>query len=543
MKHYIKYLVGLVTFAMMMPSCSEDYLDTVPTSSTSTTTVFSTVENAEGAINGINKLMVKQYGTDYGQGFNGEGTIKLYYGEYPGNNYSRPYYTSMEKLYNQEYHESTSSKYDDYPWHYYYRIISNANSVIENVDAASGSENRKEFVKAQAYTFRAYAYTMLIQLYSKRWKDYEGETDGVVLRLSTSTEDVALSTAKEVYQQIYDDLDAAIALYTESGETRDNGYDPGINVAYATYARAALSREDYSTALSYAKLARDGYPLMSNSDYVSSAFCDPTDEWIWYSYGASDETLYYYSYQAYIAYSGNSTRTRKYRSCISRELLDQIPNTDMRKDLFIHPELWADQDTTTEEYDNDYFSQDWDITSSDNVNQTYYYVVNDDFEDEIRDYIADNFPYEVQSSAKINIYEHEKIGCFDAPGVGYLNHFRSSEMVLIEAECYYELGQESDAQASLVELNATSGRDPEYTCDKTGDDLFDEIVKYRGLELWGEGFDWFDYKRWGKSIDRTSISDGGNFYKNFAKTIAPEDVNEWTWSIPLSETDYNSLID
>jgi hypothetical protein len=531
-------IYSFLVSVLLLSSCEEDYLDTEPTSSASTATVFSSVDLAEGAINGMNKLMVMQYDS-YGQGFNGEGTIKLYYGEYPGNNFSKPYMTGWSVIFNQDYHLNSSSSYCSYPWVYYYKIISNANMVLENIDAASGSESRKEFVKAQAYTYRAYCYSQLIQLYGKRWMDYEGETDGVVLRLSSDTEDLPLSTEKEVYAQIYSDLDEAIALYTSSGETRDEGYDPGVDVAYAIYARAALTRQDYSTALQYAQLAREDYPLASNADYVDGAFCEPNDEWIWYSYGSSDETLYYYSYQAYLGYSANSSAGRNYRSCISKELIDKIPSTDMRKDLFIHPGLWEDQDTTTDVYDNDYFSEDWDVTSSDVAYQSYYIVRDDDFEDEIRSYISDNFTYEPVSSSYINIYEHVKIGCFDVPGVGYTNHFRSSEMVLIEAECYYELGQESNAQSALVELNATSGRDTEYTCDKTGEDLFDEIVTYRGLELWGEGFDWFDYKRWGKSIDRTSIANGGNFHSNMAVTREPDDSNEWTWSIPDAETDYN----
>jgi DNA repair protein RecN (Recombination protein N) len=49
------------------------------------------------------------------------------------------------------------------------------------------------------------------------------------------------------------------------------------------------------------------------------------------------------------------------------------------------------------------------------------------------------------------------------------------------------------AQKALEELNQT--RQPGYTCTKTGDDLFKEIVNYRELELWGEGFNWFDYVR------------------------------------------------
>ena len=50
-------------------------------------------------------------------------------------------------------------------------------------------------------------------------------------------------------------------------------------------------------------------------------------------------------------------------------------------------------------------------------------------------------------------------------------------MVLIEVEANYFLNNEAAAQAALVELNATSGRNAEYTCTKTGDALWNEIME------------------------------------------------------------------
>lgn len=112
-----------------------------------------------------------------------------------------------------------------------------------------------------------------------------------------------------------------------------------------------------------------------------------------------------------------------------------------------------------------------------------------------------------------------KFYVFDTPGVSYLPFIRSSEMVLIEAEANYFLNNEPDAQAALIELNATSGRNPEYTCTKTGEALWNEIMDYRELELWGEGFAWSDYKRWNRSVVRKGFADGGNAHISIAKTI------------------------
>jgi len=503
--HHI--IASLVLLVFVGTSCSEDYLATEPTADTATSTVFETTEGATLAINGLNKLMTRQYLGS--QGFNGEGTIKMYYGNYPGNHFY-VYLSGWSNIINGEYHENISSIYDYYPWYYYYMLIGNANAVIAYIDDAEGTTADKEFIKAQALTFRAYSFFMLSQIYCNRWSDADGASDGLVLRTDLSTGDMALSTLTEVYAQVYSDLDEAIDLYTSSGNTRSTNYDPDINVAYAIYARAALTREDYSTAKDMAVKARDGYPLMSVSDY-EAGFYTPTQEWIWSSYGASDETLYYYSYFAYIAYNSNASNVRNYPKCISKELYEKIPETDIRRELFLDPTGYS------------------------------YTASSGQAGSELKEVAFAAHP-DLYSTAKAFAYMQFKIAAEDLPGVGQLNHFRSSEMYLIEAEADYFLNSETGAQTLLDELIAGSERDPSYVCTATGTDLLDEIKLYRAIELWGEGFDWFDLKRWGDSIERKSPTEGGNFLSVLAVSYGPDEKNDWTWLIPEKETDYNSAL-
>lgn len=147
-------------------SCSSDYLDLKPNSSTSTETIFETTENVKLAVNGLSRMMTKQYLGS--QGFNGEGTIRTWYGNFPGNDYQKSNMTGWKVIINSQYLQMASSIYDYYPWFYYYKIIGNANTIICRVDNATGTEQEKVFLKAQALTFRAYAYSQLVQLYSKR---------------------------------------------------------------------------------------------------------------------------------------------------------------------------------------------------------------------------------------------------------------------------------------------------------------------------------------------------------------------------------------
>jgi hypothetical protein len=124
------------------------------------------------------------------------------------------------------------------------------------------------------------------------------------------------------------------------------------------------------------------------------------------------------------------------------------------------------------------------------------------------------------------------------PGGGSFPIIRSAEMYYIEAEAYCMLGQDAQAQELLYQLE--SPRDPAYTkSEKTGNDLLEEVKLYRRFDLWGEGLDWFDYKRWKQPIARKALSKGGSFHTTFAITLETSEANNWTWELPLRETDYN----
>lgn len=509
MKKIFKKIL-IITAVSSIVSCNKSYLDTEPTNAISIGTVFETTDNAKMAVNGLAKMMTQQYLST--QGFNGEGTIKMYYGNYPGNNFSINL-SSWAPIINSTYNENTTSVYCYYPWYYYYKIIANANTIILHVGEATGAAAQKDFIKAQALTYRAYCFLMLTQLYGNRWDDsHAGSTPGIVLRTDESSGDQARANLADTYKQIYADLDQAITLYTSSGLKRTKNYEVDANVAYAIYARAALTRQDYANAETYSVKAMTGYPLMTNTEY-NAGFCTPNQEWIWSSYGASDETLYFYSYFAYIAYNSSASAVRTTPKMISRELYNKIPSTDIRRSLFLDPTGYT-YTTSTGNAASTTLLYKYAFTARPSLNST----------------------------ASVYAYMQFKIAANDQPGIGNLNHFRSAEMYLIDAEAKYRQGKpDAEVQSLLVALNSTSGRNPGYTCTKTGTALLDEIKLYRGIELWGEGFDWFDMKRWNDPINRKTYANGGNFITSLALTITPDANNNWTWKLPLKETDFNTL--
>lgn len=510
---------------LVLGSCGSDYLETSPNGAVSRNAALSSTDKCALAINGLSKMMTTQYLDT--QGENGEGTIKNWYNNFNGNDCQKCNQTGWAGLYNNlaSYKTSKTSVYGYYPWFYYYKIIGNANSIISAIDVAEGNESEKAFIKAQALVYRAYCYYQLSVLYCKRWQDSEnGAASGVVLRLKASdpTEDQSqsLATLGDVYKQIYADLDEAVALFSKSTVKRPASqfYLPDLSAAYAVKARAALYREDWAVAAECAEKARDGHALMGASQY-KAGFNSPNDEWIWGVYEAEDQTLFYYSYFAYIGSNASSGAARNYPAAISKELIDQIPTTDVRRDLFLVPQ--SDEEFKT-------------MNSAGRATKGLMF-------NRAR---ATGYLY---STSYVFGYQQFKLRAAFLPGGGSFNLFRSAEMYYTQAEALCHLGKDAEAQQLLYDVvhpyDATFQQP-----DKTGDDLLKEVKLYRRFDLFGEGLDWTDCKRWKQDISRKALNvkaglkSPGSFHSTFAITIPADDDTRWIWAIPNKETDYNSAL-
>lgn len=527
MKKYILFFVAAAT--MGFTSCSSDYLENTPNDAVSKTTVFSSTDNCAKAINGLAKMMTQQYLSK--QGMNGEGTIANWYNNFNGNDGQKCAQTGWSTSWNNLASRKTSktSIYNYYLWFYYYKIIGNANAIIDAIDNATGTESERNFIKAQALVYRAYSYYRLSTFYGRRWQDSNnGSTSCVVLRTKatdpTEDQNKPLATMAEVYEQIYTDLDEAISLFSASTEKREDSefYLPDLSVAYAVKARAALYREDWQTAADCAAKARDGYKLMGEEEY-KSGFNTPNDEWIWGVYEAEDQTLHYFSYFAYIGSNSSSGAARNYPFAISKELVDQIPETDVRRDLYLIPKTDAEFKTMKKSG-----SQTGRVTKGALYERAK----------------KSGYLYE---TSRVYGYMQFKFRCAFMPGGGSFNLIRAAEMYYTEAEADCHLGKEAEAQQLLYEV--VSPYDEAYTkSTKTGNDLLNEVKLYRRFDLLGEGFDWTDCKRWKKDINRKrmNVSKGlkspGSFSSTFAITIKADEQNRWQWVIPSRETDYNDEI-
>ena len=166
---------------------------------------------------------------------------------------------------------------------------------------------------------------------------------------------------------------------------------------------------------------------------------------------------------------------------IDKRLYDQIPDDDYRKTLFNGPEGDASQPT---------------------------------------------------AGAKLP-YANLKFGNDGSWTMHYI-YMRAAEMVLIEAEALARQGKNAEAATVMAEL--MKNRQPSWNKASV---TVDDVLLQRRIELWGEGFAYFDLKRNNKGIDRNY--EGSNHQAGYLHTIPAFDVR-WTYQIPQSEMQENSHI-
>ena len=524
-KLYATFLGAALLFGAT--ACSESYLDLAPESSVTEGMLFENADAAQYAVNGLGRIMSTQYLST--QGYNGEGTVYAYNAEFPGDGIQKGSYTGWQNLAKGNYFSSSTNTNIHVTWFYYYKLIRNVNQILDNIPAevSNATEQRKwNYVKAQSLVYRAYAYTMLSQLYSRRWTDANGQQRGLVLRTTVSNDEMPCSTMAETFELIYRDLDEAIELFKTCGMNRPSDVDKrwmaNADVAHAVYSRAALVRNDWQTVITHSQEARKGYSIMTPTEY-KAGFNTANQEWIWEVFEDDTQPIHYYSFYNYMSASCLGSASRTYPPCISKQIVDPIDPADARLAIYAIP--------TPEEVGD--VSK---VSGSGVVTKGAFY-----------DRVKKEFTGRIYKTTKIFYYLSTKFIVKSGTGDGCIPIFRASEMYYNEAEAQYRMGNES-AVRTLLEATVKPFN-PDYTCEKSGQELWEELKAYRKFDLCNEGHSWFDLKRCGDSMVRKTWAEGGSWATYFAEhntttggNYGPQDKNAWTAVIPTMETNYNSLV-
>lgn len=138
----------------------------------------------------------------------------------------------------------TNNRYFKYNWRTMYRLISNANNLLDNINNVKLPEGKAELVIAQAKFLRALVYRDL----TDAWGPVPFVTEAV--KNPFGTEDMELTPVAEIEKVIIKDLEECINVLPEKWE--------GVDLARATKGAAAtllgkiyLRNHDYSNAKKY----------------------------------------------------------------------------------------------------------------------------------------------------------------------------------------------------------------------------------------------------------------------------------------------------
>lgn len=497
----------MILFAAGIFSCS-DQLDTVPTDKTTKDEVFSTVEGAFAAMNGVYRsLYMSTWSTSYGTENFGIASVNLA-SDLMGEDMGMGAQGSAWFWYDYRYWvREEINNTSDRPyvwWNMYYKTINNVNSVIAYGNDTEGVPADRNNVMGQAFAMRAYAYFQLIQFYQRTYKGNEN-APGVPLYTLPSTKETEgnpRGTVQQVYQQINADLDSAITRFKKGSAQRHKSHID-LYVAHGLKSRVAMVQNNWQTAADHAAEARkkSDLRLMASGDLLGGFNSVNNAEWMWGAEINEDQSTSWFSFFNHLdADAGGHARTAW--KIVGNWLYDQISPEDVRKQWFRGNLAAADEVTGTS----------------------------------MRRYGQLKFRVKSQGSwASDYIY------------------MRQAEMYLNEAEALCQLGRYSEARTLLTEL--VGYKDPTFaarlaqrTDDKTltlksfgtPTTLMDEIILQRRIELWGEGFRVYDIMRLKTGMDRSWT--GSN---HPVRSPVLSDPNSWEWimMIPQKEFDGNPNMD
>ncbi|MBL4745574.1 MAG: RagB/SusD family nutrient uptake outer membrane protein [Flavobacteriaceae bacterium] len=268
-------------------------------------------------------------------------------------------------------------------------------------------------------------------------------------------------------------MDLEKSIIALEGFNRSNKTIINQSVAQGILARVYLDMGEWQKAATVAADAQEGFPLMTGTEYLDGFNDINNAEWLW----GSDMTVESFNEEG------------KYQSFFSHIATD-IPG-------------YAGIIGAYKAIDKGLY----DMIPTSDVRKNAYYA---------------------------NYYNNKYV---DANGdfASDIVYMRAAEMYLIVAEAKAQLGN-SDAAQILMDIVKT--RDSEYVLStSTGTALIDEIWNQRRIELWGEGFSWFDLKRLKKGFTRDYPDT--NHRPDALLTKEAEDQSTFVYQLPIGEFESN----
>lgn len=379
-------------------------------------------------------------------------------------------------------------------WNFYFTLINKCNEVINFFGEEDPNNPETRGYLGQAYALRAFAYTYLIQIFQD---PVDGTTPNATIRTSApavpiiyaardgkSAEEIDSKGGRNTIADVMEEIERNIALALPLLD----GYDRGTVKNYVNYevaqgiaARYYLLTQQWDKAIKASQAAQNGFDVMDKTR-LKSGFMEIQDAEVLWGFDHSTETMT--SYASFFSHVSNDCTgyggIGQSVHCIDASLYNQIPDTDYRKGLFN---------------------------------------------------TAAGDPKAATTGAKLP-YATRKFG-YAASWLQDYIFMRNSEMILIEAEAHARLN-DGEAKTALAKLMAK--RDPSWSPASVS---VEDVLLQRRIELWCEGFEYFDIRRNGLGANRKYE---GTNHTPAAQYHFPAHGKSWNFQIPNSELQNNPKI-
>ncbi|MDR1555968.1 MAG: RagB/SusD family nutrient uptake outer membrane protein [Tannerellaceae bacterium] len=437
----------IISIYLLMPSCSNDFIDLIPTSTVSVDILYKTDKDFADAITATYNTIQSQYQSFY------------IFGDIRADDSWEQIYKNNSQSYSDLFTTTSSDGLMNSTWQNYYQAIFRANTVlskIENVDEAT-VPNKKRYIGETRF-LRALAYFDLVRIFG----DVPAVTTPVTIQESYH---IPREPVENIYTNIIiPDFSAAENALPENYSGRDAGR-PTNGAAKALLGRVYLTKGDFHNAESKLKeLTTMGYSLLPDyADLFDYSKSEHHSEYIFdieYESGMGEGSSYT------IAFLPNSTEMSQSFGIVgageehnnpTQSLVDLFAPNDLRKEItigipggyYISDSVFRPLPTST--------------------NQTY-----------TKKYIVSS---PVRSDSKAN-----------------WKVIRYADVLLMYAESLNENGKPHEAIPFLNEVRTRAGLEA-YPATMTQSETRDAIFLERRLELSFEGVRWFDLIRTGQAYN------------------------------------------
>ena len=359
-------------------------------------------------------------------------------------------------------------------WTVFYKQIRTSNALLGLISA--DAENKELlYYRGQALAFRAYSYWNMAQLYQFSYKGNESKPCVPIITEKTVGKDNPRKTVQEVYDLIQSDLNEAITLL--AGYSRPSKVYINLAVAYGLRARVNLVMQKWSEAAADAAKALE---LSGATPYTRAEVSKPTfnsanaKSVIWANLITPDNDIVQtgiINWPSHLcSFSGNGYVSVGGTRSIAKPLYDMIPATDVRKGW------WLNENSESPLVESSAYNG---------------------WRDGMKDYIV---PY---LNVKFGAYNDQPMNSTNAQDWILM---RAEEMILIQAEATAMSGNAGGGKQILEDF-VKNYRNPGYTCPANDSQGIQEAVWIqRRIELWAEGFAFFDLMRLHKPVIRTGSS-------------------------------------